>query len=182
MLGERLFCREIDLQGPDDPDSVAAVDCLAVDRIHFLEIGSQVVQAFIAGFFLQFLAECGIALSSREKTIDESLQVEASASDNEGELLFFQDHICGLNGQVDKVCGCKLSRGIRNIQEMMRDIVSFIWGDFICPDIKAFVDLHGIAVDDFAPEFSGEFDRGRTFSNPSGPQDDDQIFSFIMQF
>jgi len=64
----------------------------------------------------------------------------------------------------------------------MRDALSFIRGDFICSDIEAFVDLHGIAVNDLTPCFFGEVHRDGTFSNPCGPQDDDEIFGFIMQF
>ena len=55
----------------------------------------------------------------------------------------------------DKVGSCELCGWIDDIEKMMGDIPPVFRWDFICPDIKTSVYLHGIAVNDFPIELYG---------------------------
>jgi hypothetical protein len=55
-------------------------------------------------------------------------------------------------------------------------------GDFVCSDVKAFINLHGIAVYDFPFEIAGTFQCCGAFSHTGGTENDEKVFIFILQF
>lgn len=57
----------------------------------------------------------------------------------------------------------------------MRDVPSLFRGKLVGSDIEAFIDLHGVAIDDCAFEFLSKFDRGCTLAHSGGSENDDEI-------
>jgi hypothetical protein len=57
----------------------------------------------------------------------------------------------------------------------VRDILSLFRGKLVRSDVKASIDLPGVAINNCAFESLSKFDRGYTFTHTSGSENDDEI-------
>lgn len=182
VLREWFLSGKKDLERADDPDFIVIMDFLTVGRVDFHKFRSQAFQALFLSFLLQSLSKLGVALSPREETIKESFQVEACSPHDERDFLSFQYAFYRFEGLVDEIRSRVLSGEVDDIKQMMRDTLSLFQRSFVCSDVKSFVDLHGVAVDDFPLQFLGEPHSDGAFPHPCRTQDNDQVLGFRMQF
>ena len=110
----------------------------------------QVLRAVSVAEACEALAEPGLSLRTYEQRLHQRAQVEArSAHEYWGVITPFNlsDH---LSGKACPIAGGEILGGLDDVDQVMRDVLTFGLRDFCCRNVNSSVDLDGIEVDDLA--------------------------------
>ena len=112
----------------------------------------------------EIFAQRFIALWSWRKTIQQSAQIKAGTTDQDGNPFSAGDFQQNFFRRGRVVARRKQLGGLQEIDEVMRDSAPLRFGHLCRSDIKALVNLHRIAVYDFTPQLLGEPKRKLAFT------------------
>lgn len=142
-------------------------------RVEAKQDAVQVSGAFLFRLLAEADAEFFGALRSREQAFKKSAEVEASASDDDGEILALANFGEGFARHAGIFSGGNVAGGIDEIQEMMRGAGAFCGSRLGGADFEFAVHGHGIAIDDFSVEMFGEGEGKRGLSGGGWAEDYD---------
>jgi hypothetical protein len=158
---------------------VNAVGCLRVEApqnaMHALGavlLGAS-AQFITKGFVTQStVTQESIALRGGEKSFEESAQIEAGASGDDGKIFSARDFAENLARLAGIFSGGDFGAGVGAVEEVMRNFGALGSGGLGCADFKLAVHGDRVAVDDFSVKAAGDGEREGRLAAGSGAEHD----------
>src|SRR5579859_2901210 len=125
----------------------------------------------------QLRASIRITAGSGKKSFEESSQIETSAAHHDRSSIPAGDSREHRTGANRIVAGGEGLGRVSDIDHMVRNAATVFDASLRGSDVESPIDLHRIAVDDFASEALREMQREIGFSRSGRPEDGDQEMS-----
>jgi len=116
-------------------------------------------------------AKLRIAARERIEAVSEGLQVEAGASDNDGDLVAGVDAVKERKREIAEALGVARFIGVEDVEQVVGDESAFGGAGFGGQDVESAVELEGVGIDDFTADVAGQCEGGRAFAGGGGADD-----------